>query len=1006
MPRGVISFQSGQILPLLKGGGLSYPPCLKGVLLAGFLHTKEREMAFKTLRILTFNWHESYIHLLSKTGYHFEVVEKWKGGRFGWIREFRPVPPNCRLISEEEAREGLEKEIYDRVICHNIEDLLFVRAFKIPKVLIFHNRLSTEIALGGYRVEKERYLEEVRHLFDSTDNLTLVFISETKRRDWGLKGEVILPGIDVDEYGGWRGEREKVLRIGNLIKERDIMLGYSIQERVLDGVPSTLLGLNPALPNSYIPKDWEDLKTHMRNHRVYLHTTIYPYEDGYNLALLEAMATGMPIVSLSNPTSPITDRVNGFVSSDEGYLRERVKELLNDKTLASSLGKRARETVSDCFPMERFVREWKRVLEGTSRSRPMRGRKRLKVLMSYTSNPQTTAAYLERALRKVHDVITFGPTISDETLKAWDLERIKERIKDHDIPYFTKDLKEVLKRLPWSPDLFLWVETGVWYEMDGLEGLSCLKVCYLIDTHLNLETHLKIAKAFDVVFLAQKAYLDRFREMGMEAYWLPLACDPEIHGRRGRDKAFDIAFVGSLNNPRRIELLKVLKERFNLYYERCFLERMAEVFSKARIVFNKSAMDDLNMRVFEAMCSGSMLLTDEARGSGLTDLFEDRRHLVIYRDEEELVELADYYLREEEEREEIAKRGREEVLTRHTYSHRVGELIERLGPFLEAPSTRPLYIERKGPLQDYFQQERMDVEALIPMEARRILDIGCGEGILGARLLRKGLEEVVGVEVDPSVAKRAEKNLSRVICGDIEDIDLPFEDGYFDCIVLADVLEHLKDPLSVLIKIRDLLKDSGLLVISIPNVRHYGVINMLVEGRWRYEECGILDRRHLRFFTFKEIEELLRGAGFEIVGKTANMDPLFKKIDPSSSDTISFGRVILNGLKPHEIEDLFVIQYLLKAGKIDAERMRLEESLKAGNKVRAKELLQGYLKLHPADVWALCRYGEVCLDLDLLGEAIDSLERALIFEPDRDEVIRLKERLHGRGVIRKESFNT
>ena len=958
---------------------------------------KERkDMGYSSrIRVLTFNWHESYIHLLSKTGYSFDVVERWKGGRFGWIREFRPVPPNCRLISEEEAKEGLREGRYDRVICHNMEDLLFVRDFKVPKILVFHNRLSTEIALGGYRTEKDRYLEQVRHLFDSIDDLHLVFISEAKKRDWGLEGEVILPGIDPSEYGGWRGDLPKVLRVGNLIKERDIMLGHSIQERILGGLPSTILGLNPSLPGSHIPRDWEDLKDHMRDHRVYLNTTVYPYEDGYNLALLEAMAVGMPVVSLSNPTSPIEDGVNGFVSPDEGYLRERVEELLRNRDLALNLGRKAREAVTDLFPIERFVEKWKTLLEGTPRPqrRSEKRTSRLKILMAYTSNPQTTAAYLERALRKDHEVVTFGPTIPEKVLKAWNLEGIKERVRDHDIPYFTSDMGEVLKRLPWTPDLFLWVETGVWFDMKGLEDLPCLKVCYLIDNHLNLPSHLEIARSFDVVFIAQRAYLERFREKGVEAYWLPLACDPEIHGKREGEKIYDISFVGSLNNPKRVEVIELLKERFNLHYERCFLEEMAEVFSRSKIVFNISARDDLNMRVFEALCSGSMLLTDEARGSGLTDLFEDREHLVIYRDERELVELASYYLREEKEREEIARRGMEEVLKRHTYQHRVKEMVERLRPFLKTPSKKA-----SNPAPDYFRQERRDVEALIPEGIRRVLDIGCGEGILGRRLLRKGVEEVIGIEVDPSVAKRAEGNLSRVICGDVEDVDLPFEEGYFDCIILADILEHLRDPLSVLLKVKRVLSDSGCMVISIPNVRYWGVIDMLVEGRWKYEDQGIMDRTHLRFFTFKEMEDLLRDAGLHITGKGANKDPLFKDVDLSKG-RISFGRVTLEGLTPDEVEDLFVVQYLIRAEKVGVERERIEALLKEGALDRAREVIEDHLLSHPGDIWALCRHGEVCLDLGLVEKAVESLEKALLLDPDSVEATRLKEKVYGKGAL-------
>ncbi len=1036
------------------------------------------------LRILTFNWHESYIHLLAKTGYQFDVVEKWKGGRYGWIREFRPIPSNCRLISEDEAKARLESGSYDRIIAHNISDLLFVNEWPISKVLIFHNKLSTEIALGGNTVNRESYLKEVSQLFDATKNLTLVFISKAKKDDWELDGEIILPGIDHTEYGGYTGNVGKVLRVDNFLMERDIMLGYSIQEKLLSGIPSTLLGLNPNIAGSYVPKDWEELKGFMRSHRVYLNTTLDPYEDGYNLAMLEAMATGMSVVSTANPSSPIEDGMDGYVSSDEIYLRGKIEELLKNRSLAKTLGRKARETVMEKFPLERFIWEWKRILGVSSHLLSLRGeaeaiskdeilhrvypeqknkiphgvysepsieilrfaqndrrqratnerlevssgeKKRLKILMSYTSNPQTTSAYMEKALRKSHDVITYGPKIDEVILKDWDMEEIRDRVRDHDIPYFTSDIGKVLQRLPgeWVPDLFLWVESGIWYPLEGLKSLPCPTVCYLIDTHLHLEKHLEMAKAFDYVFLAQKEYISRFKKAGIErVFWLPLACDPETHGRKANKnnppsppfskgglggfssgKLYDIGFAGSLIDPRRVDLLNKLKQKFDVYYERCFLERMAEVFSQSKIVFNSSVKDDLNMRVFEAMASGSMLLTDEAKGSGLTELFHDKKHLVIYRDEKELLEFADYYLRHGEERERVAEEGMKEVLDKHAYKHRVKEMIEIINP-PESPLTPLCKRGAEGDLKggmggfsDYFSQERRDVEAIIPEEAMRILDVGCGEGILGKRLLDKGAKEVVGIEINDEVCEMARDNLTRIICGDIESLEFPFDEGYFDCIVFADILEHLKDPFSTLKRLKKYLADSGVVVASIPNVRYYGVINMLIEGHWRYEDYGILDKTHLRFFTKKEIDALLKDAGFEITGITGNMDPAYNSLTDTLSREIAFGRIYLKGLSPEEIKDLFVIQYLIRAQKAGHDLQRVHDTVSSAieseNLSEAERSLEEYLEFHPADTDILYRHAEVCYKLGLLDKAIESIERLLIFEPDRGDAVELKRIIAG-----------
>ena len=189
---------------------------------------------------------------------------------------------------------------------------------------------------------------------------------------------------------------------------------------------------------------------------------------------------------------------------------------------------------------------------------------------------------------------------------------------------------------------------------------------------------------------------------------------------------------------------------------------------------------------------------------------------------------------------------------------------------------------------DYFRQERSEVEAVIPDIAERILDVGCGEGMLGRSLLNKGAKEVTGIELSQEVCERAKDNLTNVICVDIEELNLEIEKKYFDCIIFADILEHLKDPLSVLEKFSEYLSDAGCIVASIPNVGYYGVIDMLSQGHWTYGDHGILDRTHVRFFARKEIETLFSNAGLEITGISYNMNPAYENLEDPCSGNISF----------------------------------------------------------------------------------------------------------------------
>ena len=655
------------------------------------------------MRVLTFNWHEAYICLLAKTGHQFDVVERFKGGSLAWFYETRPLPPNVRIVKEATARHRLRRRRYDAVICQTVQDAVWAREWPVPKILVLHNQLTTEIALGGHTVEPGLHRAELETLVAGTPDLQLVFISERKQRDWAFPGRVIPPGIDLTDYDGYAGDEAAVLRVGNFMRRRDLMLGFTAQQEILSGLPSTLLGLNEPEDGGRFTTSWDDLKACFRSHRVYLNTTVEGYEDGYNLSMLEAMATGMPVVATANATSPIRDGENGYVSEDRAYLAACLGRLLDDRDLATRLGQAARGTVSRQFPIAGFVHGWNAALDacrrdagrvertpGATRPRAQTDRSttgnaaiaaRLQILLAYVSYPATTGRYLETSLRRRHDVLTIGPAIGPQIIREWKLEAMREPVTPHDIPCgLDPNLDRLVSRLPdgWRPDLLLWVESVHGYRPEQIPRLECPTACYLIDSHLNLEWHLSWAQHFDWVFVAQRAYVSVFRQAGCRRVrWLPLGCDPAVHGKARVPKRHAIGFVGSLTvqNARRKRLLARLEHRFEVHIERSFLRDMARTLSASRIVFNEAIKRDLNMRVFEALASGSMLLTDRAEGSGLDELFEDRRHLVIY-DETDLETLADYYLSHDTEREAIASAGREEVLRRHTYDHRVATLVE------------------------------------------------------------------------------------------------------------------------------------------------------------------------------------------------------------------------------------------------------------------------------------------------------------------------------------------
>lgn len=143
-----------------------------------------------------------------------------------------------------------------------------------------------------------------------------------------------------------------------------------------------------------------------------------------------------------------------------------------------------------------------------------------------------------------------------------------------------------------------------------------------------------------------------------------------------------------------------------------------------------------------------------------------------------------------------------------------------------------------------------------------MLDVGCATGALGfAYKQRNPACRVLGIERDPEAARLAAQRLDRVAIADVEQSMLPFGEDEVDCIVYGDVLEHLRDPWAVLAAHARVLSRDGTIVICMPNADHWSFAARLLRGDWDYEDQGLFDRTHLRWFTYDSTRAALRGAG-------------------------------------------------------------------------------------------------------------------------------------------------
>lgn len=766
--------------------------------------------------------------------------------------------------------------------------------------------------------------------------------------------------------------------------------------------------------------------------------------------------------------------------------------------------------------------------------------KRIAVIFDNKTRPETTGFYCRRALGKIAEVEHFLP----EEIPEIPAERY---------------------------DLFLNIDDGFQYQLpEHLKPAAC----WVIDTHMNSPWCLEKASHFDYVFAAQQDGARDLHNAGIStAQWLPLACDPEIHRPFPSEKQWDFSFVGNLIGQDRCELLETLAAKYPTHFiGQKYFEEMAQIYSASRLIFNRSVKNDINMRVFEALGCGGLLITNNLADNGQLELFDEDKRLVTYTCPEELLDKVDYYLKHESEREKIARHGHELALSQHTYQHRmqslltsiegrlsnksvsmnmpdsspknsspvlsdhtnyhialpdksvsacllswkrpenIGQIITHLrqhsfiddiliwnnnpelhldiemegvrviqsdknlvtyGRFLcaqqaqhatiftqdddcivhniselyesflaspdrithglkhphlfanaencfgkaqmslvgwgaffqkqwvkvfssykekygvdellirkadrlfslllnrrhqsmlaevtdlegasgeEALSVRKDHMGlseqavkralslletapgyqlpgsdegkttsfssvQKSSKQDrpYFEFPRPEVVSLIPASAQSVLDLGCGTGRLGESLKLRQAVQVAGVEIDSLAVEAARTRLDRVVQSDIETLDTEFPEGEFDCVVCADVLEHLQTPEQTLEQISNWLTPEGTIVASIPNVRNQSVLAGLIEGNWTYERAGLLDQTHYRFFTRREIEKLFFRAGFQIEQLQIVPGPGYQQWQEQGyPGKVQIGNLHIDGLPPEEVEEFYAYQYLISATK-------------------------------------------------------------------------------------------
>jgi hypothetical protein len=311
----------------------------------------------RPLRILTFGWQPDHLRLLARTGSRWDVVPRVAAHlRRPWALS-RLLPENANVVPLDVAEARMRCGTYDRILCWAPADVAITAGSTTPTLLFVTRPAELGEALGWRRHSAARFLQEC------SSNVTLLYPTPSVARSYGVPGTVLRLGLEPEHYPAYEGTLARVCIVGRMFDAMPLMTGVATLGQVTVGIPFVMCDSGEPLPGfqSLLPPD---ARFHAyRDFRTMLWATPACYTDGNDPLVLEAMAVGIPIVSVPQPEGVPEDGVSGFVCAEAEQLRARVVELLGDHTLAQRLSDAARDHVRTKFPFIPFSRQWADVVD-------------------------------------------------------------------------------------------------------------------------------------------------------------------------------------------------------------------------------------------------------------------------------------------------------------------------------------------------------------------------------------------------------------------------------------------------------------------------------------------------------------------------------------------------------------------------------------------------------------------------------------------------------------------
>lgn len=615
------------------------------------------------------------------------------------------------------------------------------------------------------------------------------------------------------------------------------------------------------------------------------------------------------------------------------------------------------------------------------------------VAILYRHSPMTVGRMFKSALMQMGaNLISIGGFVGNRV--GWPIDRTYDDYID--LPDIIVDLADFYKasqivglverRCGRRPAMILQID-GDNHVCNDLGYKDIHFITIATDPHLKSPTYGHAAQCSTAFYCMQSGYMGLY---GDKTRYVAYGYDPEIHFvEPNTEKKYDVSCIG-YQFPQRVEMGMRLQEiGFNVRFENGpILDEYRRILNESWISFNISAADDTNMRVFESLACGTLLVSNVTTDMGR--FFTEGSDYVSYRTLGEAVEKIAYYLNNKDELAVIADSGRKAVQG-HSYANRLKQIFRETGGDFNFVYTGLEIIRAEAPcairaldeLPPYYRHVRPEILATVPNEAMKILDVGCGAGLLGKALKEQNRKRrVVGIEMDREAIHYARINMDEAFHDDLESFSPPFQKDQFDCIIFADVLEHLKNPWGIARLYASFLKPGGTFVASIPNVRFLPFLfNLTEKGSWKYQDEGILDNTHLRFFTRREFLKILDYAGVRCNSITYLGTGSCAHLHPAHPErAIRCGNIAISNISEVDFAEMSAFQILFTGAYCPVEKSRMSRIPfvdRAGNDFASFARFCGYVD-------TLYDNASLLIGANRFDDAIPVLELLLRFSPNHD----------------------